>query len=180
MDQIYIDLICIEINKISKDIIALLKSIKSKHLKTKSLIILPNKQNFKETMLSYGCDDYISKPYDNEDLILRCKNLINCIPTKYEKTYESQFLKYSRKFNIVTYNNTYLPLTPNEILLLKLLIREKFLNKKELCKYFSTKLHKDYSEGYFTVLIHRVRKKIKLCTGLDLIKNKYGRGYYIL
>lgn len=144
------------------------------------MAIIPNKKEIKRAVLIYGCDDYVAKPYNCEDLILRCKKLLNCLPQKYKSYYESKFLKYNRKFDIVTYKRTYLPLTPREILILKLLIKESFVSKVEIVRYLKAKLGKQYSEQYIAVMIHRIRKKIKLCTGRDLIRNKYACGYYIL
>jgi DNA-binding response OmpR family regulator len=146
----------------------------------KVLAIIPNDHSIKKEVLSYGCDDYILKPYNCEDLLLRCKKLLNCLPKKYRQYYESHFLKYNRKFEVVTYKETYLPLTPRETLILKLLIKEDFVNKNEIRKYLKAKLGKQYSEAYITVMVHRIRKKIKLCTGRNLIRNKYGCGYYLL
>jgi len=134
----------------------------------------------KRIFLSYGCDDYICKPYNDDDLILRSKKLINCLPLKYKVIYESNFLKYVQNFNIVMYQDTYLPLTPREVLVLKFLIKTDFANKDDIAKYLNIKLNKSYSNTYVTTVIYRVRKKIKLCTGRDLIKNKYGCGYYLI
>lgn len=99
---------------------------------------------------------------------------------KYKVIYESNFLKYIENFNIVMYQDTYLPLTPREVLVVKLLIRNNFVSKDEIAKYLNSKLNKSYSDTYVSTVIHRVRKKIKLCTGRDLIRNRYGFGYYIL
>jgi DNA-binding response OmpR family regulator len=176
----YIDLLCLELHSINTKSINLLKSVKNKRLKTKSITVLPDELKLKKTMLSYGVDDYICTPFKKEDFLLRCKKLINKLPRNYKSVYETKFLQYNRKYNIVTYDETYLPLTPKEILLMKLLIREKFLDKSNIIKYLKAKTKKDYKEEYISVLIHRIRHKIKLCTGRDLIRNKYGQGYYIL
>jgi DNA-binding response OmpR family regulator len=163
-----------------EQILLLFQLIKNKRLKTKIISIIPDNSSIKETLLSYGSDDYLCKPYQYEDLILRCKNLINCIPRKYELIYETQFLKYIKKFNIVKYNKTYIPLTPREVLIVKLLIKRSFVQKSDIKKYLQAKTGKNYAENYMTTLIYRIRKKIKLSTGRDLIRNKYGSGYYIL
>jgi two-component system response regulator QseB len=179
-EKSYYDLTCLEANKDNQKIYDFLKKLKNNKLGTKVLAIIPNDPDIKRELLSYGCDDYIPKPYNCEDLILRCKKLLNCLPRKYQRYYESNFLKYNRRFDVVTYKGTYLPLTPRETLILKILIKEGFANKNEIRKYLKAKLGKQYSDGYITVMIHRIRKKIKLCTGRDLIRNKYGSGYYVL
>jgi DNA-binding response OmpR family regulator len=176
----YIDLICLEVEQDRREVWQFLKKVKNKRLKTKVLSIIPNVLPLKEKVLVYGSDDYICKPYQSTDLILRCKKLTNDIPIKYKQFYKSAFLKYNPKFNIVTYNGNYLPLTPKQIELIKILLENKYLNKKEISKYFSTKFEYIYSEEYILVLIYRTRKKIKMCTGRNLIRNNYGLGYYIL
>lgn len=176
----YFDLICLEIDDNREEIWEFLKEIKNKRLKTKIISIIPNKHSLKEKVLSYGSDDYIYKPFLCEDLILRCKKLTDQIPPKYQKIYQSQFLKYSSKFNVVRYEDTYLPLTPKQIVLIKILLENKYLNKKEIAKYLTTKFEQNYSEEYVSVLIYRTRKKIRMCTGMNLIRNNYGLGYYIL
>lgn len=180
LQNTYIDLLCIETNDAYKQILNLFTDIKNKRLKTKILSVVPDNEELKEILLSYGSDDYLCKPYKPEDLILRTKNLINCIPIKYPLIYESKFLKYEKKFNRVMYKKTYIPLTPREVLIIKLLIKQSFVSNTEIQKYLKAKLGKKYSSSYITVSIHRIRKKIKLCTGRNLIRNKYGSGYYIL
>lgn len=158
----------------------MLKYIKNNRLKTTVLAIIPNLRDLKRTLLSYGCDDFLCIPYCCEDLILRCKNLIKCIPTKYEIVYESDFLRYESKFDRIMYENTQIPLTPREILIVTLLIKRSFVSKEDIERYLRSKIGVSYSEIYIRLIIHRIRKKIRLSTGRDLIRNKYGQGYYIL
>lgn len=101
------------------------------------------------------------------------------MPLEYNIVYESSNLRYEKKFNRVMYKSTYIPLTPTEILIVKLLIKESFISKLEFQKYLKAKVGKEYSYEHLTVMIHRARSKIQLCTGRNLIRNKYGCGYYI-
>jgi DNA-binding response OmpR family regulator len=175
----YVDLICIETDKVYQKTLALLKDVKNRHIEVKTLAIIPNRKKVKRIYLSYGCDDYLCIPYKCEDLLLRVKKLINHLPVNYKLIYQNNYLKYECKFNRIMYKNTYIPLTPTEILIVKLLIQNSVVTKKEIQKYLKAKLQKEYSADYLTVLIHRAKKKIKLCTGREVIKNKYGCGYYI-
>jgi two-component system OmpR family response regulator/two-component system copper resistance phosphate regulon response regulator CusR len=175
----YIDLICIETDKIYRETLELLKEIKNRQICVKILAVIPNKQKVKKIYLSYGCDDYLCLPYSCEDLILRVNKLINNLPINYKLIYQNNYLRYECRFNKIMYKNTYIPLTPTEILIVKLLIQNKIITKNEMRKYLKAKLNKNYSINYTTVLIHRAKKKIMLCTGREVIKNKYGCGYYI-
>ena len=176
----HIDLICIETDEIYKKTLELLKKVKNRPVNIKTLAIIPNRKKVKKIYLSYGCDDYLCFPYNYEDLLLRVKKLINYLPIKYKLVYQSNYLRYECKFNRIMYQNTYIPLTPTEILIIKLLIQNNIVTKKEIQKYLKAKLNKNYSKNYITILIHRAKKKIKLCTGREVIKNKYGCGYYII
>lgn len=75
------------------------------------------------------------------------------------------------------YNDIYIPLTPTEISLTKLLIKRKFISKEEIIHYIESKDGKRHTEQYIVVIVHRIREKIRLCTGRELIDNKYGGGY---
>lgn len=173
----YVDLLCIETDLATKQLLDVLKEIKNKRLRTKIISIIPNSSNLKHIMLSYGSDDYLTKPYSPEDLILRCKNLIHCIPTQYEIVYQFNSLRYEQKWDRVMYDNIYLPFTPKEINVVKLLIKRRFASKQEISQYLGSKDGLKYSESYVTVIMHRIREKIRLCTGRDLIRNSYGKGY---
>lgn len=176
----YIDLLCIETDTVNNQLLSFLKLVKNKRLRTKILAIIPSSTNLKHILLSYGCDDFIDKPYNTDDLILRCKNLIHCIPTQYEIVYECNFLRYEQRMNRVMYNNIYIPLTNKEISVTKLLIKRQFVTKKDIIDYLESKEGKIYSEAYITVIVHRTKEKIRLCTGRDIIENKYGRGYKLI
>jgi len=178
--QQYIDLFCIETNHFNQQVAELLTLIKDNSLKSNVLAIIPNERDMKRLFLKYGTDDYLCKPYKREDLILRCKKLTHCLSFNYSAVYEKSSIRYERKFNRVMYKNTYIPLTPTENIIMQLLIRQPIITQKEIKKYLETKFGKSYSEQYITVLIHRIRKKIKLSTGRNLIRNKYGCGYYLV
>jgi DNA-binding response OmpR family regulator len=158
----------------------LLLELNSKTLKTKSLAIIPDIEGIKTQFLKYGCDDFLSIPYSYDDLVLRCKKLINCIELNYAVVYERCSVRYEKRYNRVMYQNTYIPLTSTEILIIKLLIKNSIVSKKQFQRYLYSKLGKYYSNEYITILIHRTRNKIRLCTGRNLIRNRYGCGYYLV
>jgi len=66
-------------------------------------------------------------------------------------------------------------------LILFFLIRhDGYANMCTVQKYLSSMLDKPISESYVTVSMHRLTKRIKDVTGLDIIKNRYGVGYYLV
>lgn len=67
------------------------------------------------------------------------------------------------------------------ILILFFLIRhDGYCDICAIQKYLGSMLEKPVSESYITVNMHRLSKRIKDVTGLDIIKNRYGIGYYLV
>lgn len=67
------------------------------------------------------------------------------------------------------------------ILILFFLIRhDGYANMCTVQKYLSSMLDKPISESYVTVSMHRLTKRIKNITGLEIVKNRYGVGYYLV
>lgn len=82
-----------------------------------------------------------------------------------------------------TWENCKIFLSQKECLLLSLLVdrakEDNPLKCKELKNGLSNIIGQDVSEKCIRICIHRIRKKFKEQVGLDIIKNRYGVGYYI-
>jgi len=48
-----------------------------------------------------------------------------------------------------------------------------------LIKYLETKRDKDINNNAFTVSVNRLKEKLKRNIGMEIIKSRYGLGYYI-
>lgn len=79
--------------------------------------------------LRKGGDDYLTKPFNLEELLLRIKNLINRYETTYQKSDLKEFSFGSNYVNFESYDafgtNGAFTLTKKEALLLKLLVENK-------------------------------------------------------
>lgn len=127
--------------------------------------------------LSYGADDYIGKPFDPKELVLRINNVLK----RSGKMAENQniFCFGNFKFNLEknelfnSYINEVVKLTDTEIKILKIFYNYKnqTITREEICNFCD-----DINERSVDVQITRLRKKIednaKNPTFLKTIRNK--------
>ncbi len=120
---------------------------------------------------SVGADDYIKKPFDVDELILRIELLLKKSFKSYNNTITYGDLIYDINKQQVTKQNTPIHLTPTELLLFEFFIQniDKVLSKDELI----WKTH-DGFEGSESVLRVQVSKLKKI--GLQIV-NLRGIGY---
>ena len=114
--------------------------------------------------LSLGADDYITKPYNAEELILRIKNLLT--RSKFYK--ENNGLIKLKELEIdyfkreVKVKGKLVKLTFSEYQILNLLIENpgKIFTKKELNKIIFN-IHEDVESRTIDTHVHNLRKKLK-------------------
>jgi two-component system OmpR family response regulator len=159
------DLIILDLSLPEIDGIEVCRIIREKF--TTPIIISSARSNLgdKVACFSYGADDFMPKPYDTQELILRIKSILRrCnlqIPYKNELHKESVFIHNEDKMEILKQNDL-LDLTNAEYYILSYLIkksgfvvsREELLSNVDSIKYESTYKSID-------VLIGRVRGKIE-------------------
>ena len=160
------DLIILDLSLPNIDGIEVCRIIRENH--TTPIIISSARSNIgdKVACFSYGADDFMPKPYDTQELILRIKSILKrCnfqIINKKQLSKESIFTHNEDKMEIRKESNL-LDLTNAEYHILAYLIkkagfvisREEILTNVESIKYESTYKSID-------VLIGRVRSKIEL------------------
>lgn len=166
------DLFILDINVPNIKGLELLKIIKNTNFRTKVIIISANINiNLIKEAYDLGCDDYLKKPFDLEELVLK----IN----RYEQKSKLLYLDKNIIFNLskkeLIVNNENIELTRNEKNFLYLLVNN-----------LGSKINYDQIENFvyegevktsdaIRSLIKRLRKKLPK----DLILNSLDEGYYI-
>lgn len=166
------DLYILDINIPNINGLEILKQIKQINLKTKVIIISANINiDLIREAYTLGCDDYIKKPFNIEELLFK----IN----RYEKKDTIIYLDINITFNTISkeliINNKTVELTKNEKNLLFLLVDN--LNNKISYDQIENFVYEGTSKTSDAIrsLVKRLRKKLPK----DLISNSLDEGYYI-
>ena len=130
--------------------------------------------------ITYGADDYITKPYNPTILLLRIQNIFNRI------NQNNNALKY--KDIIVDLNKSELKkddkvlvLTKNEMIIFSYLLnnKEKIVSRDELMTYLWN--NEEYiNDNALTVNISRLRSKLSNFGYENIIETRKGQGYILL
>ena len=175
------DLIIIDRMMPSGDGINLVNIIKEKNNTPVILLTAMGESENKIKGLKVGADDYVSKPFEPEELYLRIENLLKL----YQKNNQTELrigfgnYIYDKKTNSLKINNEELYLTEGENnLLLKLINnRNNILSREDLAD-------KEFDESELRkvdVGITRLRQKIeKIPKQPQYIKTIRGKGYMLI
>ncbi len=127
--------------------------------------------------LELGADDYIGKPFDSRELLLKIKknlsknNSLNIVKL-------SKNVEFNLKEERLYFKNQIIKLSSNEIKILKLLVNnsKQFLTRDLL----NNELGLDYLSRSGDMQISRLRLKMKNeCELDDIIRSVHGKGYKI-
>ncbi len=132
--------------------------------------------------LKKGADDYLYKPFIEEEVIIKLENLF--IKKDYHEsiiTLNNKTIKFQEGKNQLIINNEIIPLTSVEYLMLKLLFQE--VNKVISREQFLDVLYlgeADVFDRVIDVHIRNIRAKIKKVHHQPLVKTVYGLGYTLV
>lgn len=136
----------------------------------------------KVELLNLGVDDYMTKPFDAEELIAR----INALYRRYIQTKQNEEnsigdLTFFRKQNRVKYREKEIFLTKKEGEVLDMLMHhnKKILRAEDLLmKVWQTK--KGYHSNILQATIRRLRQKLTTISSKNYIKTVHGIGYMFI
>ena len=127
--------------------------------------------------LELGADDYIGKPFDSRELLLKIKkNILKKQSSDLVKL--GKDTEFDLKMEQLLFQGNKISLSSNEVKILKLLINNshQFLTRDLL----NTELGLDFLSRSGDMQISRLRLKLKKeCNLDDLIRSVHGKGYKI-
>ena len=156
-----------------------------KELRKKSsvpVIILTSRASEIDEVLSisYGADDFITKPYNPTILLLRIQNVFKRVNQVKDKLKYRDLDVYQNR-GVLTKDNLSIELTKNEMIIFLYLLnnQNRIVNRDELMSELWN--NEEYvNDNALTVNISRLRTKLKDFGYSNVIETRKGQGYILL
>lgn len=175
------DLIVLDIMMPKKSGIDFLNKFRKTNTSVPIIMLTANSQLEKKTKsFNFGCDDYLIKPFEPIELVLRINKLLNPRINKLKKSSEFFFgeFKYNLNTKSLKKNEKHIGLTGAEQYLLEILVNN--INKEVSREFVIQKLKLDSNLRSIDVLVNRLRKKITSSGNLSFLKTIRGKGYMLI
>lgn len=176
----HIDLAVLDLQLPDGNGLDLCKTLKTGNIGPK-VIILTSRSEISTRIKSfeYGADDYLAKPFYPEELLIRVEKLLGLLDD------DSTEIVYKNLKLITTLRSLYIgkiqiKLTSREFLILECLMSNpQSGTTKQLQKYLSSHTIYKLDINALRVSIKRLRDKLQKESGQEIIKSRFGWGYYI-
>ena len=177
------DLILLDINIPFINGEALLQNLRKESNIPVIMVTSINSETDEALSISYGADDYITKPYNPNILLLRIGAVLKRTKINYntngnELTYKE--LKFDSQKGIIKKDDIEIELTKNEMIIFSYLLnhQNKIVTREELMTTLWD--NSEYvNENALTVNISRLRNKLKEIGYEDAIDTRKGLGYIL-
>ena len=174
------DLILLDINIPYLNGEALLKRLRDDKVNTPVIMLTSSNKTIDEVLsISYGADDYITKPYNPTILLLRINNIFKRMKKSFDYLEYDDLKIYPNK-GIVVKNGEEFYLTKNEMLIFTYLLnnRGSIVNRDDLMSYlWNSDLY--INDNALTVNISRLRAKLADIGYDNVIITRKGEGYLL-
>ena len=175
-----IDLILLDINIPYQNGEQLLKEIRKESNIPVIMVTSRASETDEILSISYGADDYITKPYSPTILLLRIQNIFKRLDNSTE-VLKYKDLEVSISRGTLSGNNKELELTKNEMLIFQHLLnnQNRIVSRDELMTILWN--NEEYiNDNALTVNISRLRSKLEGFGYPDAIETRKGQGYILL
>ena len=175
-----IDLILLDINIPYQNGEQLLKEIRKESNIPVIMVTSRASETDEILSISYGADDYITKPYSPTILLLRIQNIFKRLDNSTE-VLKYKDLEVSISRGSLLDNNKELELTKNEMLIFQHLLnnQNRIVSRNELMTILWN--NEEYiNDNALTVNISRLRSKLEGFDYSDAIETRKGQGYILL
>lgn len=173
------DMIILDLGLPDGDGYEVCKSLRNQNIATPVLILSGEQEtNVKVKCLKVGADDYLTKPFNTEELIAR----MEAIKRRTENGADQQLTCGELKVNLLkrefSVNESKVQLTNNEFNLLVYFLKNKnrIITQEELAEKVWD-IHFDTQTNYINVYISYLRKKIREHTEYDYIETIRKKGF---
>ena len=174
------DLILLDINIPYLNGEILLKSLRDDKVNTPVIMLTSSNKTIDEVLsISYGADDYITKPYNPTILLLRINNIFKRMKKGFDYLEYNDLKIYPNK-GIIVRDGEEFNLTKNEMLILTYLLnnRGSIVNRDNLMSYlWNSDLY--INDNALTVNVSRLRAKLYDMGYNDVIVTRKGEGYLL-
>ena len=160
MEIVKFDILILDIMMPGEDGLSLTKEIKKNNPIPIILLTAKGETSDRIEGLELGADDYLGKPFEPKELLLRIKNILNKIqkPILSDEIYVGDALVNLKKFHIKI-NNRFKKINPQEKKILEKMLKApgKVFSRNEIGKIVNI-----YKERTIDVVITRLRQKIEV------------------
>lgn len=175
-----IDLILLDINIPYQNGEQLLKELRKYSNIPVIMVTSRNAETDEILSISYGADDYITKPYNPTILLLRIQNIFKRLDSTSE-VLKYKDLEVSLSRGTLSTNNKELELTKNEMIIFQHLLnnQNRIVSRDELMTILWN--NEEYiNDNALTVNISRLRSKLEGFGYPNAIETRKGQGYILL
>lgn len=175
------DLVLLDINIPYTNGEMLLQQLRSKSEVPVIMVTSRDSEADEVLSMSYGADDYITKPYNPTILLLRINAIFKRLAAKSDKTTIYRGMEIVPQKGIIKYRDEEITLTKNEMTIFLYLLsnREHIVSRDELMTELWN--NEEYlNDNALTVNISRLRGRFKDIGLDDVIETRKGQGYILV